>query len=194
MAGSNMQSFYGLGLLAPPPSSSYGWGGVSLESVVGASPCNSYVQDQSVVLTPSNGIWTKNLTIVDPTKPITVALVWTDRATQTMSPTPENDLRLTVYSDSSVSKWVGNNFSWGYSPVYHLCGCRYPCCPPPTWDHTNNVEKIVISPSDIASWIGNTITVGVSSQSITGDGIQVTGSMLQQDFAVVVLNARDVCP
>jgi hypothetical protein len=194
-----MQAFENQGFLAPPPSYRYGWGGASFESIVDASTCNSYFADQSVVLTPSSPRWEKVLHVADMSKPVILALVWTDAASIPGAPDLKNDLTVVLTPEcgsgpnvQDCGEYFGNNFSFGITPV-----CIYPCVP--SYDHANNVEKVVAwSPQQIHyppgfTWNGN-LYVDISSQGIIADGVQINGPTLRQDFALVVLNAYDTCP
>jgi hypothetical protein len=51
----------------------------------------------------------------------------------------------------------------------------------------NNVEKVSVRRSDIPSGV-TSFQIKVTAFSLTGDGVDVNGSTLRQDFAVMAYN------
>lgn len=184
------------GDMRPAPDQAQGWGGVSLDRYFRPSS-NYYFADQPRVLTQGRS-WNKELTIVDATKPVRIALTWTDRAADTtLSPALnlQNDLDLKVEatgSDGVTRRWYGNLFYLDRDDLSRReFSLRDPF--PVSYDHKNNHEKIVIAPLGGANGLVTGMTrikVWVSAFGIAGDGLDPDGSTLRQDFALAVENAR----
>ncbi len=186
----------------PAPDKYQGWGGAALDRLFRAASTYYYkdqfdpeIPDDSL-LTPSTLTpWTKQLTVVDPTKTVSIALVWTDRAGDTKVATLENlvnDLNLEVVGNGTTppSFFIGNKYY--YDPC-ETSRQGYSLNRPSSWtpDSKNNVERVDISPAQISQNNISALTVKVSVGMIRGDGIEPTGSTLRQDFALFVVNARE---
>ena len=188
--------------IKPAPDKYQGWGGAALDRLFRAAS-TYYYKDQydpahpdGSLLTPSSSTpWTKQLTVVDPTKAVSIALVWTDRAGDTKVATLQNlvnDLNLEVVGNGTTppSFFIGN--------MYYFDPCEtsrqgYSLNRPSPWvpDSKNNVERVDISPAQLSQNNISALTVKVSVGMIRGDGIEPTGSTLRQDFALFVVNARE---
>jgi len=177
------------GDVRPAPDKYQGFGAVSLDRLFRASSYY-YRYDQGTVLTPSSNPYVQLVTILDNTKDVNIALVWTDRAGPDFANgnvNLQNDLDLTATIGSY--NWYGNFY---YTSVDSCARNGYSLRNPSpvTRDHKNNVERITIKASDIPSG-ATQILLQVAPFSITGDGIEpTTNSPFRQDFALFVENAR----
>jgi hypothetical protein len=133
--------------------------------------------------------------VVDPTKSVSIALVWTDRAGDTKVATLHNlvnDLDLEVVGNGATppSFFIGNKYY--YDPC-ETSRQGYSLNRPSSWvrDSKNNVERVDISPAQLSQNSISALTVKVSVGTIGGDGIEPEGSTLRQDFALFVVNARE---
>lgn len=190
------QHYWSCGDMRPAPDQYAGWGGAALDQYFRAAT-NYYFFDQGTVLT--QGLtWTKTLTITDSSKPVKIALVWTDRAAPlTLNPGVNliNDLDVKVQakgSDQIQHTWYGNLMYYNKDDLSRTeYSLRDPS--PITYDRKNNQEKVAIlqvgQPSGLP--VGaTTITVTVTGFSIVDDGLEPHGSTHRQDFALAVLNAH----
>lgn len=186
----------------PSPDKYQGWGGVALDRLF-RTASTYYYKDQydaanpdDSLLTPSTSApWTKQLRVVDPAKAVSIALVWTDRAGDTAVASLQNlvnDLNLEVVGNGVMppSFFVGNRY---YSDPCETSRQGYSLNRPSFWapDSRNNVERVGISAAQLSQNSISTLTVKVSVGVIRGDGIDPSGSTLQQDFALSVVNARE---
>ncbi|MDL1950028.1 hypothetical protein FBQ97_09480 [Acidobacteria bacterium ACD] len=189
--------------MRPAPDQYQGWGGLSLDRLFGDTS-RYYLYDQGTTFTAPGQTFTKTLTITDPTKPITVVLAWTDRAsTPTVDSTQYNlvndlDLMVTTqWAEGEVRflrRWRGNHYYCDRDAVqsgrtgYSLDNGNSPCTL--TFDRKNNLEKIDIHPSRIPpNNLG--VKIVVTAAAITADGVDVFGSTPRQDFAIAVENAHE---
>ncbi|MCE7958799.1 MAG: hypothetical protein DYH06_12840 [Acidobacteria bacterium ACB2] len=189
--------------MRPAPDQYQGWGGLSLDRLFGATS-RYYFYDQGTTLTAPGQTFTKTLTMTDPTKPITVVLAWTDRASTPIVDSTQynldNDLDLLVNifgndGEYGIKRaWRGNHYYCDRDAVqsgrtgYSLDSWNSPC--PLTFDRKNNLEKIDIHPSRIPP-NNQGLKIIVTAVAITGDGVDVFGSTPRQDFAIAVENAHE---
>ncbi len=179
--------------MRPAPDKYQGWGGVSLDRLFRPAS-NYYFFDQGWVLSSNGASWSKVLTIADVSRPVSVALVWTDRASETPVKTETNlvndlDLRIDLSAGGQGYFWQGNNY---YTSIDSCARDGYALRNPwpATYERKNNVEKIDIKASDIPAG-ATQITVRVTAFSLTGDGMDPTSnSQFRQDFALAVENAH----
>jgi len=188
--------------IKPAPDKYQGWGGAALDRLFRAASTYYYkeqydpaVQDGSLLTPSSSEPWTKQLTVVDSTKAVSIALVWTDRAGDTKVATLQNlvnDLNLEVVGNGATpaSFFIGNKYY--YDPC-ETSRQGYSLNRPSSWvpDSKNNVERVDISPAQLSQNNISALTVKVSVGMIRGDGIEPEGSTLRQDFALFVVNARE---
>jgi hypothetical protein len=137
--------------------------------------------DESDVLDGPGERRTFRVKPVDPSKPLRVSLAWTDapaapvggeREPDTTDPAAlVNDLDLAVRDGGTV--WHGNTFKDGVSqPGGHP-------------DRRNNVENVFLRQA------GNgTYEVTVNPYALPGDGVPQRGDTTDQDYALVISNAR----
>lgn len=182
--------------MRPAPDQAQGWGGVSLDRYFRTSS-NYYFADQTQVLTQGQA-WSQTLTIADPTKPIRIALTWTDRAAGVTTHTLQNlqndlDVRVrSTGSDGIQRTWYGNLSYLNRDELTRReWSLRDPS--PITYDRKNNQEKVAIAPLGQSNGLVagmTTITVTVTAWGLAGDGLDPDGSTLRQDFALAVENAH----
>ena len=177
----------GCGQMGPAPNRYQGWGGVSLDRYFRQKDQNYRFIEQGAALT-HQASWQTTVTVKDPSRPVRIALAWTDRAS-TVGKAPDsvlvNDLDLEVIgvADCATYTWKGNVFG---SREFSLRN------PPSPSDHKNNLERVVID----ALGKGNGLPLGLTSLtirvvglSIGADGVDPKGTTPRQDFAIAVENA-----
>lgn len=115
---------------------------------------------------------TRSFTLVvpDSTKPVRLALTWTDAPGSTMSNAYNNNLDLTVVINGQTYR--GNVFSGGSSVTGGTADVR------------NNAEFVFL-PAGITS----PVVVTVTATSINSDGVPGDADPLDQDFALYAYNA-----
>jgi hypothetical protein len=157
---------------ADVPNGNEGWGRVNLSALFSPTAERVYV-DQSVVLTSvgqSHGI---DVVPADPSKPMRVTLAWTDvPAVAGAQIALVNDLDLTVTAPDGTA-FLGNVFSAGRS------------APGGTRDARNNVENVWLDQG-----VSGVFHVAVSAANLPGDGVPGDEILTDQDFALVISNAR----
>ncbi|MBL8802458.1 MAG: immunoglobulin domain-containing protein [Planctomycetes bacterium] len=108
-------------------------------------------------------------TVADLTRPVRVALVWTDAPGSTVGASWVNDLDLTVIVGANTYR--GNVFSGGLSTTGGSADL-------------NDNSELVVLPTGFAG----TIRVRVSAANIAGDGVPGNADATDQDFALVIAN------
>ncbi len=152
------------------PSPKQGWGGANLAALFDGTP--RYVYDQGRIFTASGDTFRQVGTIADNTKGFRVTLAWTDAPGSTSSGSAYvNDLNLQVTVGGQTYK--GNVFSGQYSSVGGSPDAR------------NNVESVFIP-----AGVNGTFAVKVTAANLAGDGVPGSGSLTDQDFALVITNAN----
>jgi len=187
--------------MRPTPDQQQGWGGVSLDKLF-RPPSNYFFHDQATTLTANGQNWTKSLTIGDPTQPIDVALVWTERPSQATLSDAANllndlDVRIRVTGTGGVTRvWYGNYYYDNRDAVGSArTGYSVPS-PGNTkrseLDRRNNVERINIEPASLPAG-ATSLTVTVTAFGQTANGLDPLGDagLIQQDFALFAMNARE---
>ncbi len=157
---------------ADVPNGNEGWGRVNLGALFTPTAERVYV-DQSVILTSVGQSHQLDVVPVDSAKPMRVTLAWTDPAGEPgASPALVNDLDLSVTApDGTV--YLGNRFSGGQSTTGG------------TADRKNNLENVWLSQA-----APGTFHITVAAANLPGDGIPGDGIFTDQDFALVISNAR----
>ncbi|NBY65535.1 MAG: hemagglutinin, partial [Verrucomicrobia bacterium] len=112
-------------------------------------------------------------TIDSSTKPVRITVAWTDAPGSTTGNAYKNNLDLTVTVNGTAYR--GNNFSKGVS------------IPGGTADARNNVESVFLP----AGTTG-TVTITVAGTNINSDGVPNYGTTIDQDFALVAYNFKQV--
>jgi uncharacterized repeat protein (TIGR01451 family) len=129
------------------------------------------LQDQSTAntFTSSGGASTIVGVISDPTKPFRVTLAWTDAAGSTTGNSYNNDLDLTVTAGGNT--YLGNVFSGAFSTTGGSA------------DLQNNVESVFLP-----AGVSGAYNVTVTAANINSDAINPSGSVPEQDYALVIYN------
>lgn len=175
--------------IGPFPNGQQGFGRVSFDDIItGSTPPIWY--DQSTVRTFNSGTqpFRIRLRVRDASKPVKVALVWTDTpGTAYVNQPLVNDLDLEVYrSTDAEHRYVGNylqvtdtNKGEESIPVWLYNGSE-------GRDRTNNIEVVraFMTTNEV-------FDVQVNGHSIWGD-IDGNTSTFEQDFALVAVNADAV--
>lgn len=127
------------------------------------------MEDQTTIFGSSGESFELQGQIPDATRPVRIALVWTDAPGSTVGDAFVNDLDLLVEIGSSTFR--GNNFTFGESKT--VGGA----------DTINNSEGVFLSagPSGQA-------TIRVEATTIAGDGVPGNADSTDQDFALVAYN------
>ncbi len=183
-------------LMRSAPDRFQGWGGVSLERLFGAA--SSYFLGNRMTIR-GLGVWSKTLSVVDGSRPITVSLVWPD-PTSAVGPLVDNvlvaDLDLTVSftgRDGVARTYYGNLYGTPSNPLVRD-GYSLPNPSAPTFDRAvNNVERVSIRVAE-APAAGSSLTVTVTPFTLGPPACDPTGySCVQrafQDFSLFADNAH----
>jgi hypothetical protein len=175
--------------VGPIPSQQQGFGRLSFEDILnGSQKPIVFDQSPSRTFTAAGQSFSTTVRVHDATKPVKIALVWTDAPAMAWTNTPlVNDLNLEVRRSSNGSVvYVGNVMSVsteakGEESVAWPQGGSLP------YDNTNSVEVFRLFVNS-----GETLTVTVKAQNIAGDTDGNT-STNEQDFALAILNADAGC-
>lgn len=153
------------------PNSQQGWGSVNLGMAFDETP--RILIDQAHVFSASGETFYLTGQVVDPGQPLRVSLVWTDPpAASSAGKTLVNNLDLQVYFNGAIYK--GNVFNGQYSTGGGAA------------DSANNVESVFLPTNQEGAF-----QVQVTAQNLAGDGIPGSGSITDQDFALVVYNGEE---
>jgi serine protease AprX len=174
--------------VGPFPNGQQGFGRISLDDIItGSTPPIWYDQSPARTFTSGMGPFRTRLRVRDASKPVKVALVWTDAPGTPFVGNPlVNDLDLSVYPSGSEGVRYNGNY------LHVVNGTRGEESIPVDLfldegrDGTNNVEVVRAFLST-----NEELDVQVSGLSIWGDtdGVPAT---FEQDFALVVTNADAV--
>jgi hypothetical protein len=151
------------------PGRNQGWGLLNMGTALDGVP--RVTLDQTHLFTSTGQSFTLQCQIADPNIPVRVTLAWTDAAGTPAGAPEVNDLDLQV--TWSGETFLGNNFSGNLSVIGGAP------------DTKNNVESVAFP----VGASGN-ITITVIAANLTGDGVPGNASAIDQDFALVVYNAR----
>ncbi|MGH2746574.1 MAG: S8 family serine peptidase [Actinomycetota bacterium] len=156
------------------PNNQQGWGRFNLGNVMDSWIRGAAHIDQSIVFTRSGQSHSVVVKPIDPSKPIRATLAWTDAPGPGLgekTPAWINDLDLLVRSGKRT--WLGNVFAKGWSKL----GGRP--------DRMNNVENVYVRSAGRTPY-----RITVDAANIIGNGLPARAGMTDQDFALVVTNAR----
>jgi subtilisin family serine protease len=161
------------------PNNDEGWGRVTLKNLFGPAATTRVYADQQRILTDPGETQTWRVQALDPAKPVRATVAWTDApgaaATSeeaAKSPSLVNNLDLTLTTaDDTV--YYGNAFKQGRS----ISGGAP--------DKLLNVENVWLDTAP-----AGTFTVRVAAQALPGDGVPFLGDTTDQDFALVISNAK----
>ena len=151
------------------PNGNEGWGRINMKYMLNTGVRMKYI-DQETTLSGVGEKMTIEGTVVDPTKPVRVSLVWTDPP-GVANPALVNNLDLTVKIGANTYK--GNVFGGGTS----ITGGSF--------DTLNNVENVFL-PVGISA--GTPFTIEVAATALNGDGRYGNASGFDQTFALVAYN------
>ncbi len=153
------------------PNKEEGWGRVNLATLFDSS-LERVLVDQTTVLSAVSEQSALAVEPVDSARPMKVTLVWTDApGAPQAAPALVNDLDLSVTAaDGTV--WTGNTFVGGKSQ------------PGGNADRLNNVENVYLDAP------AGSYSVGVKAANLPRDGVPGNASPTDQDFALVLTNAR----
>ena len=129
--------------------------------------------DQTVPFTSVGNTYTVNGSVSDPSRPVRVALVWTDPP-GAADPALVNNLDLAVTVGGTTYR--GNVLSGGTS------------VPGGSFDTVNNVEMVRL-PAGIPQ--GTPFSITVSAAGLNGDGILGNSDTTDQNFALVAYNFNE---
>jgi len=156
------------------PDDKQGWGRFNLRNVIQGTT-KTYL-DQTVLLTDTGSRRRIRVKPVDAKLPVKITLVWTDAPGPGLggaTPAWVNDLDLRVTAGGV--QYLGNSFgspSTGWS------------VPGGTADFMNNVENVYLQSAS------GVIDIDVIAANLAGDGVPGRGDFTDQDFALVLSNAR----
>jgi hypothetical protein len=159
------------------PSNSQGMGMMNLGRAFDGTP--RAIRDQVAADTFSGSGQVRGFTgtIPDNTKPFRVTVAWTDAPGTTTGNAFVNNLDLIVRAGGST--YFGNVFTGQASSTGGAADAR------------NNVESVFIP-----AGVSGPYTVTVRATNVAGDGVPGTGTVTDQDFALVTYNtgAQGNCP
>lgn len=163
-------------LLGHIPDDKQGWGRFDLGNVLDGPP--KVYLDQSSLLRSTGEVFRMALRPVSRRHPVKISLVWTDAPGHGLggrTPAWVNDLDLRVVSGGR--RYLGNQFgrpSTGWSR------------PGGKADFKNNIENVYLKQA------GGLVMLEVLAANLAGDGVPGNGDVTDQDFALVISNARAV--
>jgi serine protease AprX len=162
------------GVLGLRPDSKQGWGRLNLPALVDP-PADSVIYfDQGRVFEETAEEWLREVTPVDPAKPMRIMLTWTDAPGHGLggtTPAWNNDLDLVV--EAGGNTYYGNDFDTdGYSAAGGVA------------DPMNNAEAVFLElpPTDV--------TIRVVAANINSNGVPNFNDQTDQDFALVCYNCE----
>jgi hypothetical protein len=154
-----------------------GWGRIDTGALLAPGAERVYV-DQSAILSDPDETRTVTVQPVDPALPVKATLAWTDvpgspRDAGEESPPPAlvNDLDLTVAAPAG--SFLGNRFEHGVS----VAGGEP--------NRIDNLENVWLPAPG-----SGPIRVSVRASALPGDGVPGAGDSTDQDYALVISNAR----
>lgn len=155
------------------PGARQGWGRVDLSRAFDGA--HRVLLDQSNLFTESGQAHEVQGSLADRSLPLRVTLAWTDAPGMLAGPAAVNDLDLEI-KVGGVTIYKGNNLGGAWS----VEGGEP--------DRLNNVESIFLPPDAIPEGVEGNFTITVRAATIAGDGVPGNGTLLDQDFALVVYN------
>lgn len=151
------------------PATTQGWGLVNLGRALDETPRIS--ADQTQVLASTGQTVTLRGSVADSTRPFRVTLAWTDAPGSPVGAVTVNNLDLQVSAGGKT--YLGNRFAKDVSVEGGPA------------DKVNNVESV---------WLPAGLTgdfeIRIVGTNIAGDGVPNNSDTTDQDFAVVIYNAR----
>jgi hypothetical protein len=170
--------------VGPIPSQQQGFGRLSFEDILNGSN-KPVVFDQAFnrTFTAAGQSFSTTVHVHDATKPVKVALVWTDTPATAFAPNPlVNDLNLEVRrSSNSNVVYVGNSLAVSTEAKGEE-SIAWPSVGSLPYDSKNTVEVFRLFAN-----AGEDLTITVKAWNIVGDTNENT-SNFEQDFALAILN------
>lgn len=130
---------------------------------------SKHVLDQSVIFDNSGETWTWEGLVDDPSKPVRIMMVYTDKAGAIGTSPQVNDLNLSA--TIAGTDYYGNNFSGQWSSIGTAL------------DSVNNYEAIFLP-----AGANGMVQVTVTAFNVADDGVPNVGDSTDQDFALVCYN------
>jgi len=161
----------GIGANDDLPSDSQGYGMPNTSDMFDATP--KVLLDQSEVFDNTGESRSYLWRVADPTKPVRVALAYTDAPGLTGTSPQVNDLDLKVEINGQT--YLGNHFDHQWS----ITGGSP--------DTKNNYEAVFMP-----AGVSGDMTITVAATNIAGDGVPNYGDATDQDFALVCSNCVEV--
>lgn len=149
------------------PSNVQGYGMPNLGDMFGETP--TFLVNQTQTLGSSGQEWTWVGSVVDPAKPVRIALAYTDAPGSVGTSPQVNNLDLEIETDAGT--FLGNRFSGQWSVTGGAA------------DTKNNYEAVFL-PAGTAT----ALTIKVKGFNIAGDGVPGNADTTDQDFAIVCNN------
>ena len=128
-----------------------------------------FADDQVTLFDNTGEDWTWVGSAADPSKPVRIAMAYTDEAGAVGTSPQVNNLDLTV--ETGGNTYLGNVFSGQFSTTGG------------SPDAANNYEAVFF---DVGT--ASDLTITVSAMNIAGDGVPNVGDATDQDFAIVCYN------
>jgi hypothetical protein len=149
------------------PSEAQGYGMPNASAMFDDTP--KLIDDQSETFDNTGETRSYTLGVADPTKPVRIALAYTDAPGALGVGSLVNDLDLAVVANGDTFR--GNHFDRGRSVTGGSA------------DRKNNVEAVFLDPGTTGD-----LTITVTAANIAGDGVPNAGDLTDQDFALVCSN------
>jgi len=149
------------------PSNSQGYGMPNMSLMFDDTP--KVLLDQSETFDNSGETRTYTWGVVDPTKPVRIAMTYTDEPGQLGTSPQVNNLDLTVQVNGQT--YLGNHFTHEFSVTGG------------SPDTKNNYEAVFLP-----AGASGDIVITVTATNIAGDGVPNSGDDTDQDFALVCSN------
>jgi len=149
------------------PSNNQGYGMPDMSAAFDAAP--RYLLNQTVVLDNSGDTWTFDGAVADPTKPVRIVMVYTDKAGAVGVSPQVNDLNLQAVVNGTT--YLGNVFNGQWSVSGGVP------------DSANNYEAIFLPAGTSGS-----LQITITAFNIADDGVPGYGDATDQDFALVCYN------
>ena len=155
------------------PSNAQGFGMPNLQAMFGDTP--TWLLDQSELLGDSGQTWNWAGAVADSSKPLRIALAWTDAAGAIGTSPQVNNLDLEVQVGAITYR--GNRLVGQWSNGA------------PTPDNKNNAEVVFLPAGTKGA-----VTIRVTGFNIAGDGVPGNDDPTDQDFALVCSNCMQPLP
>jgi len=171
--------------VGPLPNVRQGFGRLTLERLF-SQPTVKFDQASDRRFTTSGATWTTRLTVSDSSKPVTVALAWSDAAASAGATNPlVNDLDMSISPVATPCQTMqGNTLDNGTNgETSHLFTCGDTAIVP---DSVNNVEYARFYTTGFTQF-----DIKVTAHAIGGKA-DLSLSTNNQDFALVAMNASTV--